>query len=79
MEVAQARLSLFMSKCHIVCNHMSGLKCHRGNIGHNVYMDVVSSLLSRQMLCQLTCFSVMIHCNTVKPLIFTESKSNFYI
>ena len=29
MEAAQARLSLLMSKCHIVGNHMSGLKLRK--------------------------------------------------
>ena len=46
MEALQARLSLHMSKCHIVGNHMSRLifPCHSGNSG-SISTARMSSLL----------------------------------
>ena len=38
-EAAQARLSLRLSKCHIVGNHMSRLKCNCATVGTPAFSD----------------------------------------
>ena len=49
MEVAHARLSLHLSKCHIVGNHMSWLKCYLDtNTEHRFSLDVMTRDLSAE-------------------------------
>ena len=50
MEAAQARLSLHLSKCHIVGNHMSRLINNRiNNVQHLDFKDITL----RMIMCEI--------------------------